>query len=377
MFRRLLLHLLNGNRVRLAVALLALVSGGTVVSALMNLDVDISRKLTREFRSLGANIVISGPSAGASDATSELIDASALEAVEPLQSSGVIASPYLYVVAHTGSSPSRDVVVAGAWLDRMAQISPWWQISGNSTVSRNDLSNCLVGRNVSRSLGLLRGSTFVLSYENRSVSLIVAGIVDAGGPEDNQIFVNLPVAQTLAGTGNKVQLVQLSVPGSPDDIRGVQSRLQSALPGLVVKPIPQVTEAEGKLLSRIRFLIFSAGLLILVLTALCVLATMAALAMERRKDVGLMKALGGSMQRVLRIFLAEVGVMAFVGGVLGYAVGMLLSIWMGQRVFGANITPRWEVLPATVGLMLLIALVGALPLRLLANVRPAVILRGE
>jgi putative ABC transport system permease protein len=377
MFRRLLLHLLSGNRVRLAVALLALISGGTVVSALMNLDVDISRKLTQEFRSLGANLVISAPSTSASDARSALIDASALEVVERLQSSEVVGSPYLYLVAQTGSSPSGDVVVAGAWLDRIAQMSPWWQISGDSTVSRSDLSHCFVGRNVSRSLGLLRGSTLALNYENRSVNLTVAGIIDAGGSEDNQIFVNLPVAQALAGAANKIELVQLSVPGSPDEIRAVQSRLQSALPSLVVEPIPQITEAEGKLLRRIRFLIFSTGLLILVLTTLCILATMAALAMERRKDVGLMKALGGSVQKVLRIFLAEVGVMAFVGGILGYALGMLLSIWVGQRVFGASITPRWEVLPATVALMLFIALVGALPLRLLANVRPAVILRGE
>jgi putative ABC transport system permease protein len=378
MFKRLLLHLLRGNRVRLTVALLALTSGATVASALMNLDVDINRKLAQEFRSLGANLVISAPLTSASDATSAaLIDASAMRAVEPLQSSGVIASPYLYLVVRTGSAPSREVVVAGAWLDRIAQMSPWWNISGDSSLSRIDLSHCFVGRNVSRNLGLSTGGTLALSYESRTVNLTVAGIIDAGGPEDNQVFVNLPVAQTLAGAAGKVQLVQLSIPGSPEEVRAVQAHLQSALPALVVKPIPQITEAEGKLLRRIRFLIFSTGLLILVLTALCLLATMAALAMERRKDVGLMKALGGSMQKVLRIFLAEVGIMAFAGGILGYGLGMLLSVWMGHRVFGASITPRWEVLPATVALMLLVALAGALPLRLLGNVRPAVILRGE
>ncbi|MGH9730539.1 MAG: ABC transporter permease, partial [Candidatus Acidiferrales bacterium] len=160
-------------------------------------------------------------------------------------------------------------------------------------------------------------------------------------------------------------------------IRSAADKLQAAFPALEVKPIPQITEAEGKLLQRIRFLIFSMGLLILVLTALCVLATMAALAMERRRDVGLMKALGGSIQKVVRLFLAEVGVLGTVGGILGYALGMVLSIWMGHRVFGTSISPRWEVLPATVILMLCVALAGALPLRLLGNVRPAVILRGE
>ncbi|MGB6074281.1 MAG: FtsX-like permease family protein [Candidatus Acidiferrales bacterium] len=378
MFRRLLLHLLRGNRVRLTVALLALTSGGTVVSALMNLDVDINRKLAQEFRSLGANLVVSSPSAAAPDAASSaLIDASVMGSSKPLQSFGVVASPYLYLVARAGPVPGRDVVVAGVWLDRVAQMSPWWQISGDASLSRTDVTHCLVGRNVSRSLGLVMGGALALSYEGHAANLTVAGVIDAGGPEDNQIFVNLPVAQTLAGAAGKIQLVQFSVPGSPEEVRAAQAYLQSALPALSVKPIPQVTEAEGKLLRRIRFLIFSTGLLILVLTALCILATMAALAMERRKDVGLMKALGGSMQKVLRIFLAEVGIMAFAGAILGYVFGMLLSIWMGHRVFSASITPRWEVLPATVALMLLVALAGAIPLRLLGNVRPAVILRGE
>lgn len=387
MFKRLLFHLLRGNRVRLIVALLALISGGAVVSALLNLDLDINHKLTQEFRSLGANVVISAPqTSSATPGVPPLMDESVVQNIEknieqnidhqsPV--SGTIASPDLYLVARAGSKDGQNVVVTGTWLDRVSQMEPWWKIAGMADVSRTDLSQCLIGRNVSSSLGLSAGGNIALSYQGRSVSLTVAGVADAGGSEDNQIFVNLPIAQELAGLDGKIELIQLSIPGSAAQIRGVTDKLQAAFPALEVKPIPQITEAEGKLLERIRFLIFSMGLLILVLTALCVLATMAALAMERRRDVGLMKALGGSIQKVLRLFLAEVGVLGTVGGILGYALGMALSVWMGHRVFGTSISPRWEVLPATVILMLCVALAGALPLRLLGNVRPAVILRGE
>lgn len=383
MFKRLLFHLLRGNRVRLVVALLALVSGGAVVSALLNLDLDINHKLTQEFRSLGANVIISAPqTSSAAPGEPPLMDESVAQVIEQnidRQSpvSGAIASPDLYLVARAGSKNGQNVVVTGTWLDRVSQMEPWWKITGTESVSRTDVSRCLIGRNVSRSLGLSAGGNIALSYQGRSVTLAVAGVTDAGGSEDNQIFVNLPVAQKLAGLDGKIELIQLSIPGSAAQIRSVADKLQAAFPALEVKPIPQITEAEGKLLQRIRFLILSMGLLILVLTALCVLATMAALAMERRRDVGLMKALGGSIQKVVRLFLAEVGVLGTVGGILGYALGMALSVWMGHRVFGTSISPRWEVLPATVILMLCVALAGALPLRLLGNVRPAVILRGE
>jgi putative ABC transport system permease protein len=131
------------------------------------------------------------------------------------------------------------------------------------------------------------------------------------------------------------------------------------------------------LLERTRMLIAAMVGLILVLTALCVLATMAALAMERRRDVGLMKALGGSISRIVALFLAEVGVLGALGGLLGSLAGIALSRWMGQHVFGAAISPRWHALLVTVLLMMAAAMAGALPLRMLGSVKPAVILRGE
>ena len=377
MFKRLVWQLLQGNRVRMAVALLALTSGGAVVSALLNLNVVINRQLSRQFRSLGANIVISMPSVSASGTSPDLMDESVLPAVERLIPADTVVSPYLYLVAHTPSPDSPDVVLSGTRLDRIAQLSPSWKISGASSLSPGDITHCLVGASVSRELRLSLGSTVEISSHDRTQTLAVSGTVDSGSSEDDQIFVNLPVAQKLANAQGKIQFIEASVPGSPQEIRDVQTRLQTAMPNLAVKPIPQITEAEGKLLGRIRFAMISTGVLILVLTALCVLAVMAALAMERRKDVGLMKALGGSMQKVLRIFLAEVGVLGLAGGILGYFAGMFLSVWMGHRVFNASIAPRWEVLPITVAIMLAVAIAGALPLRLLGNIRPAVILRGE
>jgi len=172
-------------------------------------------------------------------------------------------------------------------------------------------------------------------------------------------------------------LVQLSVGGTSASIAAYAGQLARAIPGYDVRPIRQVTEAEGRLLYRTRLLIVSMVVLILVLTALCVLATMAALAWERREDVGLMKALGGSISRILALFLSEVGVLGALGGLIGCVAGVALSQWMGQRVFGTSITPRWEIFPLTVALMVLVAMTGALPLRLLGKVKPAVILRGE
>lgn len=380
MFRRLVWRMMRGNRGRLTVALVALISGAAVISSLMNLELDLERKLTREFRSFGANVVLASrpgvETAGAQTAARSLLSESAIAGgLKAMNSPDVHASaPYLYIA---GQAENTTVVIAGTWMDQMQGLAPTAKIEGNGINSRDDLVHCLVGRNVADHFGFGPGRRFDISYNGQTAQVIVAGVIDTGGTEDDQILVNLPVVQKLASMPNKIEVWQFSVTGATAPMSRFLARLQSQFPALEVRPIRQVTQAEGDLLNRIRSLVVGMAILILVLTALCVLATMAALAMERRADVGLMKAIGGSISRVMALFLAEVGVLGAIGGLLGCIAGLALSDWMGHRVFGTAISPRWEVFPLTIALMICVALAGALPLRLLGNIKPAIILRGE
>jgi putative ABC transport system permease protein len=380
MFWRLLFQLIRGSRGRLAVAILAIVSGSAVISALLNLDLGVQSKLTQEFSALGANIVISparvvqGQNDG--EAPSLMGQDAVLSAVDKVRTPAVAIAPYLYIVAR--ANDVVPVVVAGTWLDQAQKIEPTWKLQGGWVSSRDDDSHCLVGRGAARKLHLVPGGRLELSYLNDRVQCTVAGIMDAGGTEDNQVFANLSVVQRLSNLPRLIGLVQISVNGAPKTVVAYAEQLAGVLPrNAQVRLIRQVTDAEGALLGRIQLLIFSMVLLILILTALCVLGTMAALAMERRKDVGLMKSLGGSISRIVGLFLAEVGLLGAAGGSIGTILGLALSYWMGLRVFGTAISPRWEIVPVTITLMVIVALAGAIPLRSLGNVKPAVILRGR
>jgi len=372
MFSRILWRLLGASRGRLTVALIALTSGAAICSALLNVNLDAERKLTQEFRTLGANVIVAPRTTG-SDAA--LLDAGVVDRIEALYISAVAGvAPYLYVAASSGSQP---VILAGTWFDQVAKMDSWWKIEGGWVSSRGDHDHCLVGFNAARQLGLAPGSSLQLRSGNRDISLTVAGIVTTGGAEDNQILTNLDSAQALAGLAGRASLVQISVSGTASEIESVTRKLAEALPGLDVRPVRQIAAAEGTILERIRGLLFWTIALILVLSMLGVLAAMASLAMERRKDVGLMKALGGTVPRIMRLFLAESGALGAIGGLLGFLIGVVLARWIGERIFGVVISARLEVLPITIALTVGVALAGAFPLRLLGRVRPAEILRGE
>jgi putative ABC transport system permease protein len=372
MFWRIFRQLLRASRGRLTVALIALSSGAAISSALLNINLDAEQKLTHEFRTLGANVVVAPPSAG-SDAA--LADAAVMERIAGLRAPQLAsAAPYLYVAANAGTQP---IILAGTWFDQVVKMNSWWKVEGELVSSRDDRLHCLIGQSAARQLRLVPGSQIDLRAGDHDVSLTVSGIVTAGDAEDNQIFTSLDVAQNLAGLPGRVSLVQLSVSGTPSEIEAFTSRLASTLPGLDVRPVRQLAAAEGSILGRIRGLIFWTITLILVLTTLGVLASMAALAMERSRDVGLMKALGGSVSRIMRLFLTEAATLGVIGGTIGFAIGVVLARWIGGRVFGVAISPRLVVFPITVALAVAVALMGAFPLRLLGRVRPAEILRGE
>jgi putative ABC transport system permease protein len=378
MFLRILWRLLWASRGRLALALGAVATGAAVCTALVNLDLDAGNKFTREFRSLGANVIVAPAAADAAANMDENVMAQ-IEAFYALNRPGLVAAaPYLYIASQTGDPKNPvPVIVAGTWFNQVARMNSWWKVDGQWITDRNDSSHCMAGQEAARLLGLSPGSQVTLRYGAQQAECTVAGIVTSGSSEDSQIFVNLQTAQDLAELPGRISMAQLSVEGAAPVIERFVGHLSAALPGAEVRPVRQLAAAEGRLLDRIRGLLFATVLLILALSVLGVLAATTGLAMDRRRDVGLMKAIGGPVRRVMRFFLAETMLVAIGGGIIGGIVGLLLSQWIGRRVFAAAIAPRPIVLPFTIAVMICVALAGALPLRLLGRVRPAEILRGE
>lgn len=391
MFWRIVWRLLYASKARLVVAFLAIASGATVCATLLNLQMDAEQKLTHEFRALGANVVVSALRNAQADEF-PLLDAGIVERIKKVPSTySLTAVPFLYLTARAHNSAEvkspvsqrgsaalgTPIIVSGTILKDLEKIAPAWKVVRADSVAPPSHNSCFLGTKAAEQLAAKPGGELQLDFADRNEPCSVSAIVNAGGAEDSQIFLELPVAQKLAGFSERISMVQLSVPGTPPEIQDYATRLAQAIPTAEVRPVRALAEAEGNLLRKIQGLILATILLILMLTALCILATMAALAMERRHDVGLMKALGGSIRTIMRLFLFEAGVLGFAGGVLGCLAGMALSGWMGERVFGVALSPRLVVVPITVGLMIAVSVAGAFPLRLLSRVRPAAIFRGE
>lgn len=388
MFRRLLRRLLFANRGRLFVILLALSAGAAVSAALLNLQVDAKRRIASEFRAFGSNIIVAPRGSDAH---------------------GLDCSVYEKIPRKNGA---EDVAKA-ALLYGLAEVAPWDQASGTAdshphaaavivgygyyghglsdffggsvvaetpshmTVIGIGGSTCELGEQIANRLRVHVGEFLELHSASSRVLCAIERINRYGGVEDNQIFIFLGAAQYLLSQPGRVSIIAINAAGKPGEIKKFVAQLQNLSPDVDVRPLLQFSDAQAKIYSRISGLLTAATALILALTALCVMAAMTNIAAERRNDVGMMKAIGGSARRVLNLFLTEAVILGLVGGLIGAAAGIALSVALGKAVFGVAAAPRLIVYPISVSLTVIVAILGAYPLRRLVNVRPATIFRGE
>ena len=150
------------------------------------------------------------------------------------------------------------------------------------------------------------------------------------------------------------------------------------LPGANVRAIRPVAETEGTVLSHVSTLLWIVTLAALIAAALAVAATSATTVLERRSEIGIMKAIGATNAVVTGIFLDEQLLLAVTGGAIGFVLGAGLARVLGTSVFGTPSSPRIVLLPVALGLAALVAVIGSLiPLWRAARFDPAPILRGE
>ena len=388
MFWRILRRLLSANPGRLFVMLLALGAGAAVTAALLNLQVDAKRRLTSEFRAFGANVVIAPRNSGQAPNLATIPE-SLLDQIPSGESNKPVPrAGFLYATADVSalSDEGKNRTKLGSGLavvtgfryiaGGFGQVVPYRVIDGNNVIIL-DTDTCDIGEKVAAQFHLRATGALELKAGNVEGSCVVSEVRSFGGAEDNQIFVDMEEAQLLAGRQHQLSLIQLSVPGSPKQVDEYIALLQRQFPDVDVRPVRQFTEGEAKIYNRIGGLLTATIGIVLLLTALCVMAAMTNVAIERRRDVGLMKAIGGATRRVVRLFLAEAALLGLAGGLIGAALGIALSIGLGKAVFGVAARPRLIVYPVAVGLTMLVAILSAFPLRRLASIRPASVFRGE
>ena len=414
----------------------ALALGMGVATAALSVALNVGDRLAKEFRSLGANLVVTpkadslpleigGVDYRPVNAGAYLPEADLPKLKTIFWHNNVIGFAPVLEVRATALPLSREgrqlaswiagVPVVGTWAEHavplpdggefhtgIAKTNPWWHIEGQWF--SDDGRECVVGRALAQKIHIQVGDSISLAVGRVTeipAPLKVTAILDSGDPEDESLVIPLSYAQWLAGKPGQYRTLYVSALTKPEDslarrdpktmtpteldrwyctpyISSIALQIQQELPGTDVRVIRRVAEGEGQILRHLEMLLWLVTLTAMLAAALAVGASSAASVIERQAEIGLMKALGAGSGTVGFLLAAEQLLLAFVGGGIGYALGIVLARLLGERIFGAAPEPTLLVFLVVIGLAAIVTLLGsAIPLRRASRIEPAPILRGE
>jgi len=413
----------------------ALSLGMAVATAALSVSLDVGDRLAREFRSLGANLLVTpqadslpleigGVDYRPVNAGAYLPEADLPKLKTIFWRNNIVGfAPVLEVTVQAWSPASKswsspgtvnDVRLIGTWsehnvslpdggsfLTGVQKTNPWWDVAGKWFAGNSN--NCVVGAALAKKNGIKAEDELNVSGGDHIhwTKLRVTGILSSGGSEENAVIVPLSVAQALSGKPGQYRQLYVSALTKPEDdfgrrdpktmkpdelerwscspyVSSIAYSIKQVLPGADVRVIRRVAEGEGRILTRVRMLLWLVTCVALLAAALAVGASSAASVIERRTEIGLMKALGAGSGTVGFLLAAEQLLLAFVGGGIGYALGILLARAVGEKIFGAAPEPSLLILVVIIGLAAGVTLLGsAVPLRRASRYEPAPILRGE
>ena len=227
-----------------------------------------------------------------------------------------------------------------------------------------------------RSLNTARAATAAVESKR---TFSVVGILETGGEEEQYIYMSLPELEALTGEKGRLDVMELSV--QAEDTETLQAYADSLTAGsdsVRARLVKRVTRSETTVLGKLQSLVFLVTVVVLILTMISVSTTMMAVVTERRREIGLRKALGASDTSIRVEFLGEGMFLGLLGGILGALMGFAFAQVVSVNVFGSSITFQWLLLPVTIIVCMIIAAVSCLmPIKKAVEIDPALVLKGE
>ena len=247
------------------------------------------------------------------------------------------------------------------------------------------------------------GSDYGFSVVRKAQQLKVVGIVDEepyGGMRTvsrGRIFLPVDLTEklnmaefsdmrsSLRGHGKTDATLTVRVK-DPAKVAQVQDTIKQM--GFRTFSVLDATKSLRRFFTVLDLFLGIFGSLALAVATLAIINTLVMAVLERRREIGVMKAIGASDRDVKRLFFAEAGAMGFFGGILGIALGFAIgkAINLGTGIYLRNhqlpaepvwILPTWLIGAAIAFSILVSLLAGLYPASRAARLDPVQTLKYE
>ena len=404
--------------------------GASLATGMLNVMMDVGDKVNQELKTYGANITVKPKDSsllsdiynledGEEELNASYLEESDLGKLKTIFWAFNIVDFTPFLDTNVTLPDGSAAKLVGTWFNHhlslptgeeldagVVSMRSWWDVTEGKWLDEKDenvLSEIMVGTALAQQQGWKAGDRVTLTATHGSREVEIAGLYDAGGDEDSQIFAALDLVQELTGREDKVASIEVSAITTPDNdlarraaknpqalssrdyetwyctayVSAICYQIQEAIPNCVASAVRQVAEGEGAILEKTQLLMILITALSLVGSALGISNLVTASVMERAQEIGLLKAIGAKDRSITGVIIVEILITALIGGVIGYFMGFGFAQLIGHSVFGSAVEMKLKVIPIVAALIALVTMAGSLPaIRTVLRLRPAEVLHG-
>ena len=275
---------------------------------------------------------------------------------------------------------NKNVILLGIDRDYM-NLRPAWRIDGGWFDSD---SSVIMGSTAAQETGVKVGDVWTVPEKN--VRLNVVGVLNRTNTQDDG-FVFLPrkTLQRVSGLEGKLVLILIKA-RQVDRTDDLVASLKASEVDMNVFPLSELLSTIGALMASTKVFVSAIILIAVILGGVGVLNTVLMAVFERTRELGMMKAMGGSRGDVFKLVWAETILTTVLGGVAGVLIALVSSRLIEAFIRGMiPYAPKGSLigfsLPTMtlcIGLSLVLGLVaGFYPAFRAASVKPVEAIKAE
>ena len=318
--------------------ILGLTIGITTVVALISVTRMMNEDIANKLDEFGANILIiprsddlslsyGGMSVGGLSIDAQTLMDSDIPKISQIEVKENISTVSPKIIG-TVEMEGKKVSLMGVRFEEEVRLKKWWKIHGAEPKSRDEV---LLGNEVAVRLFKSTGDT--LTIHGKPVR--VSGILDETGSQDDfLIFGDLSFVQETMKKPGGLSLIEVSAFCNTCPIEEIVSQISKKLPHAKVTAIKQTLQTKIEALDHFKKFSVGISVIVLLIGSLIVFTNMMASVNERKREIGIFRAIGFRKSHVIRIIFLEALIVGLIAGIVGYVLGLGVSQIVGPMITG-------------------------------------------